>query len=274
MQAEEIQFVDPADCLPTDDSDPGSWTDNEFLMASLEEDGQKVPVLLAPDVDRPGKFRYIDGHRRGNCLGRLRRTMKAIVLPTMPTEVERIEVKFATNVIRRQMPLEEIGLEASRFIELTGASQREAATRLKCSDATISRALNSLRRLPTEIRTDVNKLGPSVTSIIASLPSEEAMREAFDFATTPGADGRTPTRDQLMRRVGGLRGKKKPKAKKCRRLRLRVDDRRFEVELCPGDTPESLIEAFKAAIARLTRHKGLPLEAVVAALADKEPSAA
>ncbi len=272
MPPEEIVSVAPSDCLPTDDADPAARPDIEYLKASLEKDGQKVPCLLAPDAERPGKFRYIDGHGRGYCLGLLGRMMKAIVLPAMLTETERIEVKFATNVLRRSLTLEEIAIEAGRYIELTGCNQKEAAARLKCSDATLSRALNSLRRLPPDIRAEAYRLGPSFTAAIASLPTEEAMRRALEFAR-PGAEGSKPTRDRFMRFVAELKGKKNSKPKRSRRLRLRVDERRFEVELRPGDSPETLIEAFKAALARLTRHRDLPLDAVAAALADKQPAA-
>ena len=274
METTQIVLVDPADCSASENTDPESRPDLAFLMASLEADGQKVPVLLAPDGERPGKYRYIDGHGRGYCLGKLGRKMQAIVLPAMLSETERIEVKFATNAIRRCLSLLEIGMDAARYIELAHASQKEAAVRLKVSDTTISRGLSCLRRLPPDIRAEVNRLGHSFASLIASLPSEAAMRQALAFATTAGPEGKKPTRDQLLRLVNELRGKKKAKAKKGKRLRLRLEDRRFEVELKPGDTPESLMEAFRAAAARLARHKDLPLEAVAAVLADKEPSAA
>jgi ParB/RepB/Spo0J family partition protein len=269
-----IQLLNRADCLPTDDADPSTRPDIDLLFASLKQDGQKVPMLVAPDPEQPGKYRIVDGHGRAYCLGRLGRMISAIVLPTLPDEVERIVVEFATNLIRRSMSLEVVGLKACRFIELTDATQREAAERLNCSDSTISRALKSVRRIPPDMRADVNRLGPSLTGIIASLPGEAAMREALLFASGPGAEGRSPTRDQFVRWADAKWGKKKPKAKRAKRLRFRVDDRRFEIELRPGDSAETLIEACKSAVTRLTKHKELRLEAVVAALADKEPSAA
>jgi ParB/RepB/Spo0J family partition protein len=274
MSDEQMQLVDPAVCSATDDANPADRPDIEFLMDSLRLDGQRVPVILAPKPDRPGEYQYIDGHGRGYCLGRLKKKMLAIVRPRPVSDIERIEIKFSTNLIRRNMSLEEIAADASRYIELTGCSQKEAAVRLKCSDATISRALSLTRRIPAEYRAVANQLGPSVVSLISPLKSGDAMRQAFEFARTPDAAGKKPTRAELARFVGQLRGKKPPRTTKPKRLRLRVDDRRFEVELKAGDSPETLIEAFKAAVARLAEHKKLPLDIVAAVLADKEQPAA
>ena len=110
--------------------------------------------------------------------------------------------------------------------------------------------------------------------MISPLKSADAMRRALDFAATPLADGRTPNRAQLKQFIGQLDGRKPNRSARPKRFRLRVDDRRFEIDLKAGDSPETLIEAFKAATARLAKHRELPLDAVAAVLADKDHSAA
>ena len=155
----QIHLVDPADCSATDDANPAERPDIDLLMEGLRQDGQLVPVLLSPNPNPPPNYQYIDGHGRGYCLGVLGRKMKALILPRPASEAERIELKFSHNAIRRSMSLEEIAADASRYIELTGITQREVAVRLKCSDATISRALSLTRRIPPEYRAIANQ-GP------------------------------------------------------------------------------------------------------------------
>lgn len=204
----QMQLVDPADCSATDGGDPAMRPDIEFLEESLDQDGQKVPVMLAPDPERPGRFLYIDGHGRGYCLGRLGRKMLAIVLDRPVSKVERIELKFAHNGIRREMSLEEIAADATEYIELTGRSQKEASVRLKCSEATISRSLSSIRRIPPELRAEAYRLGHYFVSLISPLPDAAAMRQAIAYAGTTRADGRKPTREQVKQVVAKLRGRK------------------------------------------------------------------
>ena len=202
-----------------------------------------------------------------------RRKMSAIILDRVPSESERIELDFSLNVIRRSLGLAEIAVKAERHMEINGCTQKETARRFKCSDTTISRALTVTRRIPPELRAAALQLGPYFVSLISPLPTPEAIGQAIAFADTPKADGKKPSREQVTQFVGELRGKKPAKAK-ARRFKLRVEDRRVEIELKPGDSAETLIEAFKAAVSRLQEHRKLPLNAVAAVMADKEPSAA
>lgn len=274
MDEVRIQLIDPADCVPSDDGDPAGRADIDFLFASIKADGQKVPVLVAADEQRPGKYRYIDGHGRGYCLAKLKQKMQAIILPEAVTEARLIEFKFATNLLRRSMSTEEIAIEAKRYMEVTGSNQTEAATRLHCSDATLSRALKSVRRIPPELWAEARRLGPSFLSLIASLPTAEAMKKAIDFANTPGKDGKKPTRDQLARFVDGLKGPKLVRGGRLKQESFGIDARHFAVELKPGDTTETLIEAFKDVVATLSKHRTVPLEALFLILRGKESAAA
>jgi ParB/RepB/Spo0J family partition protein len=272
LQAEslEVQLVDPAEVEPDEAADPAARPDIDFLQASLNEKGQQVPAVIRRHPEPGGRYKYkmIDGNGRQYCLQRLRRPMSAIVLDRAMDEVELIELEVAHNAIRRSMTLPELAAKAERHMELTGGTQRETGARLKCSDATISRALAVTRRIPAELRADAYRLGSFFVSLIAPLPTPEAMGKAIAFAGTPRADGRKPSREQVVAFVAGLKGRKPARAK---RLRLRVEGRGVEVELRPGDSAETLIKAFKAALGRLEEHRKLPLEAVAAVLADREP---
>jgi ParB-like chromosome segregation protein Spo0J len=270
MLEAEFREVDPADCLPSDDEPVELRPDIGLLRENLLARGQMAPVLLAPHPVEKGKFQYIDGHGRGWCLAQLGRRMKALVFPRPLTPAELIEFKFSNNLIRRTMSPEEIGLETLRYIELTGCSQQDMAARLSISNATMSRCLARIKRIPEECEEMARQLGPSFVAIILSLKTPEQRRLAFEFATTKQADGRKPKRDQLARYVDGLKGKKPKTAARTKRLHFLVDGREYLVKTLPGDTVESLSEAFRAVANLLSKHKTLKLETVAAVLADKD----
>jgi ParB/RepB/Spo0J family partition protein len=276
MPNTEIQLVDPAEAAPSDDADPAMRPDIDFLMESIRQDDQQVPVLLAPHPASNGAFKYqtIDGHGRRYCLLRLNRKMRAIVLDKPVPEAERIELLFACNDIRRHLSMAEVATNAIRHMELNGCTQQETAVRLKCSNTKISRAIAVIRRIPAECRAEAYKLGDFFVGLILPLRDAEAMKQAIAFASTPRADGKRPTREQVKDFVTKLRRGKRPQPAKPKRMKLRVDDRRFEIELKPDDSPETLIEALKAAVGKLQKHRELSLHAVAAVLADKEPTAA
>lgn len=263
----QTQLVDAADCIDAADAtDPALRADIELLFESLRDDNQKVPVLLARHPTVPGKYVKIDGHGRIHCLHKLGRKVWAIVLDRLVDEAERLELEFSHNLLRRSMSASELAAKAARYMELTGATQQEAARRLKCGDATLSRAFGP-RRVPAECREAAGTLSPTVLAVITPLRTADAIKRAVEFASTPGEDGRRPTREQVTAFVTPLR-KGKP-AKKPKRLKLRVQGRRFEVELRPDDTPELLVEACKVLVSTLSPHRNLTLPALTAQLAEK-----
>jgi ParB family chromosome partitioning protein len=270
MLEPEYRLVDPADCIASDTEPVEQRLDLEPLLENIRMHGQMVPVLLAPHPSEPDKFQYSDGHGRGWCLAQLGQRMKSLVFPRPLTPAELIEFKFSNNLIRRTMSKEEIGMECSRYIELTGCTQKSMAAKLAVSNATMSRAMSRMQRIPPGCEGMARQLGPSFVAIILSLKSPEQRRKAFEFATTPQTDGKKPKREQLTQFVDGLKGRKPAKAARKKQLRFLADGREFLVESLPGDTPESLIKAFRAVANQLGNHRDLKVETAAAVLADKE----
>ena len=265
----ELRSIDPADVLPSDDEPVDQRPDIVLLRENLKARGQVTPVLLAPHPSAAGKLLYIDGHGRGYCLAQLGQKMKALVFPRPLTPAELIEFKFSNNLIRRTMSAEEIGLECARYIELSKCSQTEIAARLSVSNATISRCMARIKRIPEGCEAMARQLGPSFVAIILALKTPELRRKAFEYATTL-QDGKKPKREQLTAFVDQLKGKKPAKAARKRVLRFVVEGREILVDLLPEDDAERLIEAFRAMANHLSKHRDLKLETVAAMLADKD----
>jgi hypothetical protein len=183
-----------------------------------------------------------------------------MLLPGVVPEAERIKLRLQHNVIRRNMTPDEIADDAIRFMQLRGTTQQETARELTISPATLSRALTTTRRVPAELKHLVDQVRPSVAAMIASLPTIEAMRDAFAYATTAGPDG-LPTRDKVARYIERFKDTK-PRGPKLRTLKGEIDGRRIQVSVDPDDTGESLIEFFRAINGRLGKFKESPAESL------------
>ena len=261
-----IELVDPADVEATDNANPAEREDIDFLMASLDESGQRVPVLLARH-DSPGyRYRYLDGHGRGYCLGKLGRMMQAIVIAGDVTDSELIEIKFQSNVLRRAMSLDEIAADTLRYIELTNCKQKEVAYRLKVSETTISRALALANRIPEQCRSAARELGPHFVSLISPLRDAAKIEDAIRFAKTPSFEGKRPSREEITEHVGQLRGKPAA-AGKAKRLKFTAGGRAFEIEEKPDDTPDSLAAALRAVAEQFHVNRKYPLDVAVSIIA-------
>ena len=237
------------------------------LLPSMREHGQLVPGWVYPSEDLPDNQRIcLEGNRRLTVARLLGIPFWAFDLGRFVSEHERIELLFHHHQSRRVMSRDEIAQRASRYMELTGCTATEAAKHLNISGPTLSRAFGEQRILP-ELRARAEQLGPTIRSVIAAA-RPDYMVQALEFAETALPSGKKPSRDQVVRFIEQIKDKKRPKAARPKRLKFRIEDRRFEIELKPGDGAETLIEAFKAVASRLQRHRELPLEAVAAILAD------
>jgi ParB/RepB/Spo0J family partition protein len=253
-----LREFDPADCLPADDNRPAADRPGiDHLAQSIRDNGQLVPGLVCPHPEHAGKKLILDGVGRWHCCGLLARKYRALLLPGPVSEPERIKLRLLTNAIRRNMAPQEIADEAARYMKLTGCTQGEAAQQLNLSPASLSRFMTRSRRLPPELKDKADQVCPSVASLIAALPTPAAMQEALDFAAAPGPDGRLPTRDQVTRFAERYRPKR-PRGPKGKSLKGRIDGRRVELSILPGESTDGLVEFLKALAATLAKHKHIP----------------
>ena len=149
-------------------------------------------------------------------------------------------------------------------MELTGCSQADASTHLNVSPATLSRAFGD-RRIPAELKAKADQLPQSSRSLIAAVPAE-LMGRAIDFALTPGADGKRPTRDAVALHIRQLKREGKPSGSKPKAIPLRFNGRLVTVRVAKNDNATSVSEDLKALATKLgkltersTRRMGLPL---------------
>ncbi len=227
------------------------------LVDSVRQHGQLVPGWVCPSPDLPEDQRLcLEGNRRLSVARLLGIPFWAFDLGRFVPEEERIRLLFAHNGMRRQMSREEIAERAARFIELTGCTSAEAAKLLGCSGPTLSRAFGE-RRIPPELKARSDLLGLSIRSLIAAAPAA-LMPQVVDFALTPAADGRKPTRNQVSLFIQQLKRNGKSKDRKPKVIPLRMNGRTVTLSVDGRDTAASVAEDLKAIVARLGKHADVP----------------
>ena len=173
------------------------------------------------------------------------------------SEEERIKLMFAHHGTRRHWSREIIATKGARFIELTGCTAAEAARQLGCSEPTLSRAFGE-KRISPELKPKADLLGLSIRSLVAAAPAA-LMSQAVEFALTPRADGKKPTRDQVSAFIQQLKKQSKgqAKGKKARVIDLRINGRAVMLAIGERDSAGTVAEDLKALAAGLIKHSGV-----------------
>jgi ParB/RepB/Spo0J family partition protein len=251
----------------TDPDDPAHSDGIDQLIESLKERDNLVPILLSAHPKSPGRYEIQDGHRRVHGLRHLgKKTARAIVLAEPVGEREQIELYLLHNGLRKTLGAADIASRAERYMELTGASQREAAERLKISPAKLSRDLNDAA-MPPEFREATKGLAVAVRQLFLPVRDKKVRDAAIAFARTPLPGGKLPSRDDvalyLKRAIGAPNKAKRPKTAEIKArqgsvvqgLRLRADAPITQV-----------IEELKGLVTAIAKHQDLPTDVVVAIL--------
>jgi ParB/RepB/Spo0J family partition protein len=260
MSEVSIVQLKTQDCRPADDNRPADRPGIKNLIEAIRCNSQLVPGLVCPHPDTANAYLILDGVGRWYACGQLGIAFRAMVLPSVVSEAERIKLRLQHNVIRRNMTADEIADDAIRYMELRGTTQRDAARELLVSPATLSRALTTTRRVPGELKHLVEQVRPSVAAMIASLPNANAMREAFTFATTAGPEGR-PTRECVARYIERFKDNTS-RGPKPKTLKGEIDGRTIQLSVEPDDTGEVLIDFLRALAEKLKKYKESPAESL------------
>ena len=223
------------------------------LLESVRQRSQLVPGWVCPSPDLPENKRLcLEGNRRLAVARLLGLKFWAFDLGRFVPEEERIELLFQHNHSRRVMSREEIAERAARWLEITGRTAAEAAKLLNISPPTLSRAFGERRILP-ELRERADRLGLSMRALIAAVPAA-LMAQAVEFAETPAADGKRPTRDQVQLFIQKLKKSGRPKARKARTVTLRMGGRAVTLTVGDKDSAYTVAEDLKAIVSKLGKH--------------------
>ena len=145
--------IDPspiADRLPAD-LDPGF----DQLVASIEQHGQQVPILVRPNPSSEGRYQIAYGRRRLRALVQLGQQVKAIVRDLSDDEL--VVAQGRENLDRADLSFIEKALFAKR-LEDAGYERSVIMAALSTDKADLSRYIAIARRVPEEL---ARQIGPA-----------------------------------------------------------------------------------------------------------------
>lgn len=203
------------------------------------EGGNLVPIFITKNAE------VIDGNTRVCALiDEGIAEAVCMVFPEDWTEEQVLRASISIDGVRRKLPITELGAKAQRLIDLKGYTQAHAADETGISPSHLSRALASLT-LPEKHQEAAAKLKGSVRAKIAAIKDSALMDAAMEFATTPGPDGKLPTREALeywlKRRTGETKRGRKP-----RNLKGKFQGRSYYIERREGEPVVKLAEWLKS----------------------------
>jgi ParB family chromosome partitioning protein len=158
---------------------PRSKIDEEYLrilIKSIEELGQRKPILVRPHPRQPDKYQGLDGRTRVEALKRLGRgTVLAYVEPLSLLDacILALRENLEEGHGKPLDPLDEAQY-IKRLIDEFHLTQAAVAEKLGCSQSEVSRRLSILTKLIPEAQAAVAEklLNPDVAGRMASMPED------------------------------------------------------------------------------------------------------
>ncbi|MQQ09631.1 plasmid partitioning protein RepB [Epibacterium sp. SM1979] len=160
------------------------------LIASIEEYGQQVPVLLRPNPNYPERYQVVYGRRRVAALRRLERPVKALI--RVLDDRELIVAQGQENSARRDLSFIE-RVNFARQMRQMGYERKVICDALHVDKTLISRMLSVADRIPEPL---INAIGaaPSVGRDrwlkLADLLEKSNLDTAVTAALGDGSDDR------------------------------------------------------------------------------------
>ncbi len=188
------------------------------LVASIEEYGQQVPVLLRPNPNYPERYQVVYGRRRVAALRRLERPVKALI--RVLDDRELIVAQGQENSARRDLSFIE-RVNFARQMRQMGYERKVICDALHVDKTLISRMLSVADRIPEPL---VNAIGaaPSVgrdrwlkladqlaksdldTAVTAAQGETSDLRfDAVSVALSPAPKPAEPPQKALLSGAGG-----------------------------------------------------------------------
>lgn len=183
------ETIDPSpvtDRLPDDDS--GSF---EALKATLQSEGQKVPILVRPHPVDSDRYQIVFGHRRTRALRELGRTVLAQVLDY--TDRDLLVAQGIENASRQDLTWIEKALFASRMTN-AGLKPRDILAALAIDHSELSKYRAVTKAIPIDLLEAIGrspKAGrPRWRDLVAGIDGSAALERIRTALASPDLKGR------------------------------------------------------------------------------------
>lgn len=157
LRSQSIAELDPAFIERSFVTDrlQGSAECHAMLVASIQEHGQQVPILVRPHPEKSGWYQIAYGHRRLKATAELGRKVRAVVKPL--TDAQLVVAQGQENSARTDLSFIEKALFAAKLED--GGFDRETIMAALSIDKTgLSRLISAAVKIPREI---IEAIGPA-----------------------------------------------------------------------------------------------------------------
>ena len=182
VDSHRVWELDPAsidDTRFTDRLDPKDVAD---LRASIQANGQAVPILVRRDPAREGRYLLVYGRRRLEAIRGSDAVHKIRALIASMDDTAALRAQVTENTARRDLSYIERALFAQELLDSGFGNQSQVAEVLNTTKSTISMALNVARAIGPEL---ARAIGPAHG---IGRPRWEALVEAMAADTTEPAE--------------------------------------------------------------------------------------
>ena len=176
--------IDPSpvtDRLPDDDD--AAFT---ALKATLEAEGQKLPILVRPHPDVPDRYQIVYGHRRTRALRELGRTVRAQVLDYSDRDL--LVAQGIENANRQDLTWIEKALFASRM-QAAGLKPRDVIAALGVDHSELSKYRAVTNALPPDVLKAIGRAPragrPRWRELVAAVKGDAEVARIKDVVDLP-----------------------------------------------------------------------------------------
>lgn len=158
VDAHKVWDLDPAEIDDTRFTDRLDVSDIADLKASIEANGQTVPILVRRHHDQPGRYLLVYGRRRLEAVRASDKVTKVRALIAAMDDSSAVRAQVAENTARRDLSYIERALFAQNLLDSGFGNQNQIAEVLNTSKSAISMALTVANGISTDL---ARAIGPA-----------------------------------------------------------------------------------------------------------------
>lgn len=194
VDAHKVWDLDPADIEDTRFADRLDLADIADLKASIEANGQTVPILVRRHHEQPGRYLLVYGRRRLEAVRASEKVTKVRALIAAMDDSSAVRAQVAENTARRDLSYIERALFAQNLLDSGFGNQTQIAEVLNTSKSAISMALAVANGIPSDLARAIGPahgIGrPRWEALVASLAQSDRdpqtlIQAARDARATP-----------------------------------------------------------------------------------------
>ncbi|MXY33653.1 MAG: plasmid partitioning protein RepB [Boseongicola sp. SB0664_bin_43] len=159
VDGHQVWELDPADIVDDRMTDRLDAADIADLRASIEANGQSVPILVRRDPEKTGRYRLIYGRRRLEAVRVSENVQMVRALVANLDDGEALQAQVTENTARRDLSFIERALFAQELVENGLGHQSHVADLLNMPKSTVSTAI----RIADTVGIDLaREIGPAL----------------------------------------------------------------------------------------------------------------